>query len=381
MGNEMKRRYGAIGILLIFIGANVNLAAISEQIEGKAVITVDDELGDGDYTSIRDAISYAQPGDTIEVYSGTYQESDIHLGKRRLTLQGVPSELGSGNDTGKPEVISSAYETIFDVRTENITITGFVINDTVWPTVTYPVHIWGDNCTFSYNNLIGGWEPLWIGGDGTNPEQNPRYTRIIGNTIEGNTSAGIGYRGTFGNISGNTIRGCTNGAIIVNDQSRSTIISQNTIQDCGYGIHFINSSNSIISYNHISDARIGINLGAFGAKNISIEMNQIEDCGIGIYMEFSQSEIEIHRNNFMNNSVDLRMVKHLQFKDNYVFHRIVDENYYDSWRGSGSKFILGFTILAMIPLFMIENIFFIPVLMPRIYRDMNPAEEPYIIGG
>ena len=367
--------------MLLFIGANVNSSATSEQIHGKAVLTVDDEPGDGDYTSIRDAVWSAQPGDTIEVYSGTYNESDIHLGKRRLTLEGIPSELGSGNDTGKPVVISSAYDTIFDVRNENITITGFVIIDTVWPTVTNPIHIWEDNCTFSYNDIRGGWDALMIGGDGINPDIYPLYTRIIGNTIEGNTASGIGYRGTFGNISGNTIRGCTNAAIGVGDQSRSTIISQNTIQDCGYGIHIINISDSVITYNHISDVEIGINLGAFGTKNSSIEMNQIEECGIGIYMEISQSQIEVHRNNFMNNSVHLRIVKHLQFKDNYVFQRIVDANYYDSWRGSGSKFILGFTILAFIPLLIPEMISFIPVLMPRIYRDMNPAHEPYIIGG
>jgi parallel beta-helix repeat protein len=158
-------------------------------------------------------------------------------------------------------------------------------------------------------------------------------------------------------------------------------ISHNTIQNCNdSGIEFYNNSDSIISYNLISDAHRGILLGAEGAKNISIMRNQFQDCGMGIFMQFLQSLIDVHQNNFIDNSVDIRIIQHLQLQNNFLSHRILDENYYDSWRGSGSKFILGFTIIYMIPLFMPDMFFFIPVILLRMYCDKNPAQEPYDMG-
>jgi hypothetical protein len=72
----------------------------------KGVITVDNE-GDGNYKHIQEAINHANPGDTINVYSGTYYES-VSLNKR-LTIIGIPHELGSGTDTGSPVINASYY--------------------------------------------------------------------------------------------------------------------------------------------------------------------------------------------------------------------------------------------------------------------------------
>jgi nitrous oxidase accessory protein len=374
----MKRKWLAVGIILLFIGTSVIPLATSEQAQSKTIITVDDD-GDGDYTSIKDALNHSSPGDTIEVYSGTYQENEIHITAQGLILQGIPYELGNGNDTGKPVVTSSEnFTTFFLVPGYSITITGFIINDSsVLHKDTYPIKIWGDNCTFSDNTIIGGAAALYIG----NLYYNPINTRIIDNTIQ-NTRTGIVYGGQYGNISRNSISRCTRSGIVMQDEGSFNTISHNTIQNCNdTGIEFYNNSDSIISYNLISDVHRGIFLGAEGAKNISIMMNQLQDCGMGICMEFLQSLIDVHQNNFIDNSVDIRIIQHLQLQNNFLSHRILDENYYDSWRGFGSKFILGFTIIYMIPLFMPDMFFFIPVIMLRIYRDKNPAQEPYDIPG
>jgi len=370
----MMKKCLAVGIILLFVGTSIIPSGTSEQSFDKNVITVDDEPGDADYSSIKEALNHSSHGDTIEVYSGTYQENAIHLAAQGLNLQGVPHERGSGNDTGKPVVISSAYTNIFEVPGDSITITGFIIIDTVWPTVTTSIHIWGDNCVFSYNNLIGGYNTVEVGG----PYHYPIHTRIIGNTIDGNTSTGISYGGTSGNISENIFHGC-HCAIYVSDQGPSNIISHNTIENCDTGINFFNSSDSIISYNFISDTRTGIELRAPGGKNISIMRNQFEGCGMGIYMNLLQSLVEVHQNNFIDNSVDIRIVQYLQLKDNFLFHRIIDENYYDSWHGSGPKRIWGITVIFVIPIWMMEFFAIIPILMPRIYRDWHPVQEPYEI--
>jgi hypothetical protein len=44
---------------------------------------VDDEPGDADFISIKEAVNSSNPGDTIEVYSGIYYEEGI-LGLRKI---------------------------------------------------------------------------------------------------------------------------------------------------------------------------------------------------------------------------------------------------------------------------------------------------------
>jgi len=97
-----------LGILII-LGLSCILPTIIGfpfKSEGQAVgeiIIVDDE-NDGDFVRIKDALNYVNPGDTIEVYSGTYDEHTIIIDKKEITLLGISHELGHGYDTGKPFV-------------------------------------------------------------------------------------------------------------------------------------------------------------------------------------------------------------------------------------------------------------------------------------
>ena len=84
-------------IPLILLFTNLNLA-------NENVIVVDDE-GDGDFVSIQAAINAAKDGDTIEVYSGIYHENLVV--NKRVSLIGIPYELGEGNDEGKPVIEGS----------------------------------------------------------------------------------------------------------------------------------------------------------------------------------------------------------------------------------------------------------------------------------
>ena len=76
--------------------ANDIVQESSIPISDKAVIIVDDE-GDGDYTSIKEAVNNTNPGGTIEVYSGTYYECGIEIYTENITLRGIPYELGNGS--------------------------------------------------------------------------------------------------------------------------------------------------------------------------------------------------------------------------------------------------------------------------------------------
>ena len=78
----MKRKCLAVGIILLFIGTGIIPSITSEQTYDKNIITVDDEPGDADFTSIKEAVNASSPGDTIEVYSGTYPEDGILVKER-----------------------------------------------------------------------------------------------------------------------------------------------------------------------------------------------------------------------------------------------------------------------------------------------------------
>ena len=123
----------SLGIFILLIGIGIFPSASSTNITNsqdvkvsRAVIRVDDD-GDGDYTSIQDAIDNATAGDIIEVYSGTYD--DIITVDKQLSLMGVDSELGGGGGTGKPFLNGECGndEDLIHVKNNGCSISGFHI--------------------------------------------------------------------------------------------------------------------------------------------------------------------------------------------------------------------------------------------------------------
>ena len=121
-----------MGIVALFICMSITPSVAvdtvkesSMPISDKTVITVDDE-GDGDYTSIKEAVNNSNPGDTIEVYSGTYYECGIEIHTENITLKGIPYELGNGGDTGKPFINGEGKDFVIGyIMTEGVLVTGF----------------------------------------------------------------------------------------------------------------------------------------------------------------------------------------------------------------------------------------------------------------
>ena len=64
---SLVRKYFSIGVVFFFIGTSIVPSIQSEVLSEKTIITVDDEPGDTDFTSIKEALNYSSPGDTIEV--------------------------------------------------------------------------------------------------------------------------------------------------------------------------------------------------------------------------------------------------------------------------------------------------------------------------
>jgi len=127
MKNSITEKGLAFCITLLFIFTIITLTGTPKQINTRNIITVDDEPGDADYTSIKEALNNSNFGDTIEVYSGIYKEDDITIFISNLTINAIPYELGEGNDSGKPIIEAINSKDAILVNGDSVTLTGFKI--------------------------------------------------------------------------------------------------------------------------------------------------------------------------------------------------------------------------------------------------------------
>lgn len=122
----------------------------------------------GDYTSIQDAINNANPGDVIEVCSGTYYENVVV--NKPVILRGV--DTGGG----KPVVDASRIGNAITITADGVAVDGFVVKNSG----KYYSGIWieSDNTTISNNNISDNWFGIWV--------IYSSYNTIYNNTIENN---------------------------------------------------------------------------------------------------------------------------------------------------------------------------------------------------
>jgi len=330
-GNNLIKKSIAVAVILLFFSVSVIPSVPSEQTSTGDIISVDDE-GDGDYTSIKEAVNNANPGDTIEVYSGTYYEHNIWIETEEIILKGISHELGTGNDTGKPLIDGQGLSPgLLFIGTEGVTVTGFHIeNDGTVFCLTISLFD-ANNCLISENDLS---HALFA------PINCKRTTNVT--------------------IMNNNISHCTMRQGICLIDCNNNIVSGNTITDISLeGILLWTSHHTLVSYNKISRCnRDGICiLGDFN----TIYRNHIEDNKEGLYIGDGIFNIII-QNNFINNLrnayCDLGFGFYPAFLNRWI------NNYWDDWNGIGPKRIPGRIL----------------IFIPRPNFDWRPAQEPYKIG-
>jgi len=356
-----------VGIVALLVVPGLFSMSTTTQAMGSGVITVDDEPGDADYTSIGDAVEHSQAGDTIEVYSGWYNEPIIDVGRQALKVKGVAHELGSGNDTGKPIVNSTRGQT-FVVWGKSVVISNFsfyCLNDAV--------DVFADNCTICDNDVKGGLWPINIRDD-----ERPRYfigAQILRNTIE-NVSNAVTYYGIDGTISANRISRCYE-AIDVGYGSQETTISHNIITGCSIGIQYSDGS-GLIANNSVS-AWHGLELSVPAGDHVLVLHNIFHNCSIGLDVFIQRNTTRVVENNFIDNKYDVWFYQNHP-RDYNLFSPIFSDNFYDSWQGTGPVVIRGRAVIFWIPFLVEMEIFFeIPIWVPWFYRDRHPAQTPFEI--
>ena len=357
-----------LSVILLFVSVGIQPAIAFDTVKGfsnplsdKSVIIVDDE-GDGDYTSIKDALNDANPGDTIEVYSGTYPEDEIQITKENLTLIGIDHELGGGNDSGKPFIIGIGNNGVVKITASYVTVsnfnieaTGGVISTCIW--VRAAVVYEQDNISISdciLRNLIS----LSLSTYGIRVEAANKNISIMDNEIC-NCSVGINSWSS----------------------PKGLEITDNVITDCEVGISLGYEQQNVTGNKIRRCSRNGIQI--HGTNN-SVYWNDIESCPIGIYSTVSEPGEEergntITKNNFKKYSVNepwwARQVILFPFvglvkdkKDRWI------GNYWDTWLGVSPKRIRGKLVLGIR-----FGEYGLAFGIPWIEYDLHPAKEPYEI--
>ena len=363
-----------ISLIISFVIIDLSFSLVvaensSNNFANNKIITVDDEPGDADFTSIKEALNFSSPGDTIEVYSGTYPEQGIHILKYNITLRGIAYELGEGDDAGKPFIKGNGSESVIYVEASHVIVSNLIIENSElgascirigmdWPGKIYNITI--RDCIIRNSSSIG----IHIASK-TGSIWN---ITIINNNIS--HCKGISFRGyaipvnqTSCIISENVITDSPQWGISF--YGLSCIISGNVITDCrDMGIQLEKNSNNI-SGNRIRRCKVGIQFE--GADNI-VYGNDIESCPVGI-LYYGRANI-ITKNNFKNYSrIGYWFSRWFGEQFNVLLKSRWVGNYWDTWIGIGPKIILGLQAIG---------IGYISVI-PGFEFDLHPAKEPYDI--
>ena len=240
-------------------------SASEYQLHPGHVITVDDD-GDGNYTSIKEAVNHASAGDVIEVYSGTYNEYNISITTPDITLQGIPYELGNGNSTGKPFIKGKGLDNVIVIWADGVIVSGFHIENYGNGLVTTLCIATGNHCVVSDNYLTNALLGYYITcGNCSN-------CSILNNTVSGYENdypgIGVGFPSSYITISGNVITGTFTGIQLWD--SPHNIVTRNTIRKCGYAVGILNGDNNTVSLNNLENNSVGIDASG---NNIIITHN------------------------------------------------------------------------------------------------------------
>jgi len=356
----MFRKAMVIGIIFLFVGVNTFSFASSRKTLETHTFTaketsyndyIVDNEGDGNFTTIQDAIDNASDGDTIWVYSGNYPGSIVI--NKSLNIIGLDEEYLNGSDTGNPNICGGeAYiEHTSTVVFSNFSLSGIPDIDKI--KIEYVNDSYILNCTADYlflnyanGNTIKNCEFA------TNLDSFAGINLVLSsnNLITDNICVGGAAETNF-NV-GICLQASDNNQILNN-----TCMAEDSINIKGIdpAIYISSSKGNTINNNICWQSDIGIKIDYSENNHISrnnITMNK--DKGV---LLFKSNNIEITQNNFINNPEHASFKKCKETKWN--------ENYWDDLTFT-PKLIFG----KIGPLF---------GLVPWVNFDWRPATEPYNI--
>ena len=276
------------------------------------------------YTSVKQAVKQAKPGDTVLIEGGVYQEYGIEINKP-LTILGRNNPVIDGNYKGQIITILSDNVTVEGLTLKNIS-TSYTRDDAAIRVVER------SNIRILNNTILNTYFGIYL--------QNSDNCVIKGNVVTGKDVTGLN-ESSLGNaihlwycdnavISNNKVRGHRDGIYLefVKDSEVKDNLSE---QNLRYGLHFMFSDRNVYTHNifrkngagvavmYTRDIRMEYNTfeGNWGAAAYGLLLKEITNSVIynntfrrnttGIYME-SSSRLDIQRNNFDRNGWAVRLL-------------------------------------------------------------------------
>lgn len=314
----------------------IALLLVSAGIAGAEVIYV--EPG----TSIQAAINNSTTGDFVIVKAGDYKEN-IVINVSGVTVTSEPENPDDVFIRARDENSS-----VFQVKADNVTISGFNITGSgevfISKSNGFECPQAGicldqvENCTIEKNCIFENQYGVYLQGSRNSTISNNTYFRngiwidegcsknmAINNSIkEGNfilgahcwdnvisknrlsNGGGIGIACCGGEnlVSNNEVINCSTGIDMYDVQAR-TVLHDNLITDCDYGIYLILVYDSMVYNNTISNSSRGIFLRE-NSQNNELFNNTITSCNeSGIYLLDYSDGNRIY-NNYFNNTVNVK---------------------------------------------------------------------------
>jgi len=304
-----------IGVLMVVSFSNAG------ELYGESVTIIVAKSG-GDYTTIQEGLDAANPGDTVLVKEGIYNEMvTFHKSGTEgnyITLQGEPGAIIDGTGLEIEGIVGLVY-----IENKSyVKVIGFEIKNAV---------------KSSSSAFQAG---IWVRGAGNHIEiKNNKVSNIV-NSTRRSGAHGIAVYGTSGTVSlsdividGNEVFDCETGwseSMVLNGNVDGFTVSNNIVHDNdNIGIDFIGHEGECPNPD-LDQARNGIcvdnevyNISSYGnpaygndrcaggiyvdgGKNIIIERNKIDNCDIGIELasehKGKSTEGITIRNNFISRS-------------------------------------------------------------------------------
>lgn len=198
-------------------------------------------------SNLQEQINLSSEGDQIILAKGLY--SGQFIIDKPLTLSGEKGAVIDAQGNGNAILIESSH----------VTIQGLTIKN------------WGDDLTeqnagiyselanthliIKDNHLTGDAFGMWL--------QNIQHSKVLNNTVVGNTKLRSADRGNAIQLSGvknsevkfNDVSKVRDGLYVINSQDN--VLEQNTMHELRYGIHYMYSYKNQIINNHAYDTRAG----------------------------------------------------------------------------------------------------------------------------